>query len=216
MWAQSHATIIEAFDQGASESKYVTFYLVTPKDALYFGQLFKKKKEISLAEYNAALEYVPDSEIYPEVPQNATLTMAPDGLDDTGSDWVPKGLLQETLIMEQISKTPHPNIIGYLGCRYIYEPGFADLDKPEFMNALESSVVHLHSLGLAHNDINPSNIMVRDGMPVLIDFGSCQPFGGRLQSLGSPGWYEEIFFTSQAKHDIFALKKLWGWLEKPD
>ena len=245
-------TIIEAFDQGASESKYVTFYLVTPEDELYFGQSFKKKKEISLAEYNAALEYVPDSEIYPEVPQNATLTIAPDGLDNTsafikrpglnsyesmkGFNWIPKGLLEETLIMEQISKTPFPNIIGYLGCRvrrgritslflelldqtlmqYIYEPGFTDLNKTKFVDALESSVAYLHSLGLAHNDINPSNIMVRDGMPVLIDFGSCQPFGGRLQSLGSPGWYEEIFFTSQAKHDTYALKKLREWLEKPE
>ena len=245
-------TIIEAFDQGASESKYVTFYLVTPEDELYFGQSFKKKKEISLAEHNAALEYVPDNEIYPEVPRNATLTIASDGLDDTsafikrpglnsyksmkGSNWVPKGLLEETLIMEQISKTPHPNIVGYLGCRvrrgritslflelldqtlmqYIHEPGFADLDKTKFVDALESSVTHLHSLGLAHNDINPSNIMVRDGMPVLIDFGSCQPFGGRLQSLGSPGWYEEMFFTSQAKHDTYALKKLREWLEKPE
>ena len=245
-------TIIEAFSQGASESKYVTFYLVTPEDELYFGQSFKKKKEISLAEYNAALEYVPDSEIYAEVPQNTTLTIAPDGLDDTsafikrpglnsyesmkGSDWVPKGLLEETLIMEQISKTPHPNMVGYFGCRvrrgritslflelldqtlmqYMHEPGFADLDKTKFVDALESAVAHIHSLGLAHNDINPSNIMVRDGMPVLIDFGSCQPFGWRLQSLGWPGWYEELFFKSQAKHDTYALKKLREWLEKPE
>ena len=55
------------------------------------------------------------------------------------------------------------------------------------MKALESAVAHLHQLELAHNDINPSNIMVRDGLPVLIDFGSCAPYGGRLQSLGSPG-----------------------------
>ena len=60
---------------------------------------------------------------------------------------------------------------------------------------LRVAQAYLHSLGLAHNDINPYNIMVReDGTPVLIDFGSCQPFGGRLQSLGSPGWYEEMFF----------------------
>jgi len=69
--------------------------------------------------------------------------------------------------------------------------------------------------GLAHNDINPYNIMVKDYNPILIDFGSCQPFGGRLQSLGSPGWYE-IFFTSQAKHDTYSLKKLRGWLETPE
>ncbi|KAK0642905.1 serine/threonine-protein kinase [Cercophora newfieldiana] len=246
-------TILEAYDQGATQSKYVTFYLVTPEDKLYFGQLFKPKKEITLDEYNAALEYVPDSEIYPEVPKDITLTIAPDNLNDAaafikrpglnsyesmkGSDFVPKGLLEETIIMEQISKTPHPNIIKYLGCRvrrgritsiflerldqtlmdYIHEPEFAQLDKGKFVDALESAVAYLHELGLAHNDINPYNIMIKDGgSPILIDFGSCQPFGGRLQSLGSPGWYEEIFFTSQAKHDAYSLKKLREWLEKPE
>lgn len=43
-------TIMEAFDQGASEAKYVTFYHVTSEDELNFGQLFKSKKEITLAE----------------------------------------------------------------------------------------------------------------------------------------------------------------------
>jgi len=116
-------TILEAFDQGATESKYVTFYLVTPEDELYFGQSFKKQ-EITLAEYNAALEHVPDSEIYPEVPPDTPLTIAPDHLDDVsafikrpglnsyesmkGSNFVPKGVLEETLIMGQISKTPIP------------------------------------------------------------------------------------------------------------
>ncbi|SPQ25331.1 337e16e0-a1a8-417f-9525-ff175d3ee7ea [Thermothielavioides terrestris] len=216
-------TIIEAFDQGATESKYVTVYLVTAEDEVYFGQLFKSKKEITLEEYNASLKGPPDT----------ALTIAPADLDDTaafikrsglncyesmkGTNFVPKGVLEETLIMEQISQTPHPNIVRYLGCRvhrgritaiclerlehtlmqYIHEPGFASLDMAKFVEGLESAVA-------------------LDGTPVLIDFGSCQPFGGRLQSLGSPGWYEEIFFTSQAKHDLFALKKLREWLEKPE
>lgn len=247
-------TIIESFDVGATEAKYVTFYLVTPEDRLYFGQLFKKKKEITPAEYYAALEHVPGSEIYPLVPEDldTPLTIAPDGLDDVsafikrpglvcyetmkGTNYIPKEILQETTIMEQISKTPHPHIVSYFGCRvrygritslfmerldqtlkqYIHEPGYAQLDKTRFADALESAVAYLHSLGLAHNDINPDNIMVRDGMPVLIDFGSCQPFGGRLQSLGTHGWYEEEFYTSQAKHDTYGLAKLREWLEKPE
>lgn len=73
---------------------------------------------------------------------------------------------------------------------------------------------YLHSLGLAHNDINPDNIMVRDGEPVLIDFGSCQPFGARLQSLGTRGWYDELFFTSEKKHDEFSMRKMREWLEE--
>ncbi|OAQ97387.1 hypothetical protein LLEC1_04214 [Akanthomyces lecanii] len=229
-------TIVEAFDPGATEAKYVTFYQVTPEDELYFGQLFKKKKEITLSEYSAALEHVPDSEIYPTIPQDTPLTIAPDDLDDVsafikrpglncyeemkGSDFIPKGVLEETLIMEQVSQTPHPSIVGYRGCRVrrgrITALVLQRLDKTLQQHALESAVAYLHSLGLAHNDINPGNIMARRGMPVLIDFGSCQPFGGRLQSLGTPGWYEEVFFTSQAKHDLYALRKLRKWLEKPE
>jgi hypothetical protein len=50
--------------------------------------------------------------------------------------------------------------------------------------------------------------MFKNGVPVLIDFGSCQPFGNRLQSLGTAGWYEELFFTSEKKHDIYSLTKM--------
>jgi serine/threonine protein kinase len=152
-----------------------------------------------------------------------------------GTDFVSKSVFDETLIMEQISQSPHPNIIKYHGCRvrrgritaivlerldctltqYISTPAFQGLDKARFIEALESAVDYLHSLGLAHNDINPYNIMVRDGMPVLIDFGSCQPFGMRLQSLGSPGWCEETFFTSEKKHDVFSMGKLRQWIQDP-
>lgn len=75
---------------------------------------------------------------------------------------------------------------------------------------------HLHSLGLAHNDINPSNIMVKGGVPILIDFGSCQPYGTRLQSLGTSGWYEELLFTSEKKHDTYALGKLREWFQEKE
>lgn len=245
-------TVFEAFDPGSKQAKYVTFYLITAKDELFFGQLFKKKKDITLEEYHHALHHVPDSEIYPLVPPNLSLTIAPPEFDDVsayikrpglasyesfkGTEFAPKSVLEETLIMEQISKTPHPNIIHYHGCRvhrgritgvvlerldktlaqYVDEPEFAHLDKGRFMEALESVIAYLHGLGLAHNDINPHNIMVRDGIPVVIDFGSCAPYGGRLQSLGSPGWYEEVFYTSAAKHDVFVLNKMREWLGRPE
>ena len=54
--------------------------------------------------------------------------------------------------------------------------------------------------------------MVKNGAPVLIDLGSCQPFGKRLQSLGTEGWYEELFFTSEKKHDIYSMAKLREWM----
>ncbi|KAI2473117.1 kinase-like domain-containing protein [Annulohypoxylon bovei var. microspora] len=245
-------TIIEALDPETDEPKYVTFYVITPDEEFYFGQLFKKKKEISLAEYSSALEYVKDEEVYPLLPENIPSTTAPDGLNENtvfvkrpglncyetmkGSGYIPKAILEETVIMEQISAIPHPNIIGYFGCRikrgritalvlerldetltqFSRTPAFKQLDLIEFYKALESAVRYLHSLGLAHNDINPDNIMLKDSMPILIDFGSCQPFGANLQSLGTDGWYEELFFTSEKKHDEYSLKKLQQWLQNPE
>jgi serine/threonine protein kinase len=198
-----------------------------------------------------ALEHIRDDEIYPEVPTNTQLTIAPESLGDSsafvkrpglncyetrkGSNYIPRALLDETLVMEQISTSSHKKIVGYYGCRvkrgritailverldqtptqYASTPGFQQLDKVKFVEALESAINYLHSLGLAHNAINPDNIMIKDEMPVLIDFGSTQPFGKRLQSLGTEGWYEELFVTSEKKHDTYALGKLREWLQKP-
>ncbi|KAG4264777.1 serine/threonine-protein kinase [Fusarium proliferatum] len=242
-------TIIEAWDTETNKPRYVTFYHVTPDEEMFFGQSTKPKMELSFAEFTAALHYVQEEEIYPEVPKDVNLKLAPDDIDDSlvyvkrpglnnyeamkGTDFVPKELLAETLTMEKVSQTPHPNIVGYYGCRvrrgritaivlerldqtlqqYSNTPEFENLDKPRFLEALESAVHHIHSLGLAHNDINPHNIMVKDAMPVLIDFGSCQPVGQRLQSLATEGWYEELFFTSETKHDTYSLNKLREWIQ---
>jgi serine/threonine protein kinase len=140
--------------------------------------------------------------------------------------------------MEKVSKLHHPNIIKYHGCHvrrgritgiglerlgetltdYALERSTSgaswDLDPDKFIAALQSALDALHSIGLAHNDINPNNIMVKNGVPVLIDFGSCQPFGGDLQTLGSPGWYEEIFYTSEQKHDRYSMGKLREWFQE--
>lgn len=248
--------LVEAIQTGTNDVKYVTFYHITAEEEVYFGQSFKPKREITMEEFNAALEHVPDREIYPEVPEDVPLTIAPDELDDTsayikrpglnsyeymekGSTSLAKGLLQETMIMEQLSEAPHPHIVRYFGChvrrgritcivlerlgqtllQYSDEPDFAQLDKSKFLEVLESTVDYLHSLGLAHNDINPYNIMVRDGMPVLIDFGGCQPFGLPLQEAGSYGWCMDGIRTSEWVHDLYGLVAVREWLEtgiRPD
>lgn len=43
-------------------------------------------------------------------------------------------------------------------------PGFDELDRSSFSDGIGSAIEHLHSLGLANNDLNPNNIMVRRGM----------------------------------------------------
>lgn len=241
--------IVESYDPGTMKPKYVTFYILTEEKELFFGQSFKDKRELSLEEFQAALEYVSDEEIYPEVSADIELTIAPEHLNDInafvkqpglnayesmkGTEFIPRSILEETVIMEQLTRSPHPNFIHYHGChvkrgritaivlerleqtltQLSLTPEYDQLDKINLVKALDSAVEHLHSLGLAHNDINPDNIMFRDGVPVLIDFGSCQPFGNRLQSLGTVGWYEKEFFTSEKEHDVYSMKILREWLK---
>lgn len=145
----------------------------------------------------------------------------------------PQLVLSETLIMEALLRNPHPNIVRYHGCRVrrgritailldeheqtlsqlAETPEFSGFDRAEVYEAVNSAVEHLHSMGLAHNDINPDNIMFHNKSPILIDFGSCQPFGKLLQSFGTPGWYKEAFRTSEKCHDTFSLGKLREWLK---
>ena len=152
-----------------------------------------------------------------------------------GTSYIPKVILDETIIMETISKSPHADIVEYHGCheqrgritaivleklewtltQYISKPEFQQLDLARFVAELQSAVDYLHSLGLAYNDIHPENIMVKNNLPVLIDFGSCQPFGKRLQLLSTLGWCKETFSTSEQEHDVYSMDKLRNWLQDP-
>ncbi|KAK1768718.1 kinase-like domain-containing protein [Phialemonium atrogriseum] len=136
-----------------------------------------------------------------------------------------QSLLEEAYTMEFLSKHPHPNIIRYHGCcsRRGYLTGIVQdchsriIDKKAFIDALESAIHHLHSLGWAHNDLNPTNVLVNDsesggGMPVLIDFDSAREIGRLLGTFrGTTGWIDgqiEDYTTSKKEHDIFALEKM--------
>jgi serine/threonine protein kinase len=136
-------------------------------------------------------------------------------------------------------REPHPNIVGYHGCHvrrgYItglvldrhphdlnnyLESGQMVQNKELFIKSLRSAIEHLHTLGFAHNDLNPSNILVaEDGSPILIDFGSVRKIGEKLPtSRGTKGWIDcemKDDTTSDTKHDLFALNKLRSWLSNP-
>ncbi|KAK4044609.1 serine/threonine-protein kinase [Parachaetomium inaequale] len=100
---------------------------------------------------------------------------------------------------------------------------FVGLDKEAFLAGVESAFKYLHSLGLAHNDINPHNIMMGetdDGgvcSPVLIDFDSCGLFGeqthtGRTRGFADAEDVEE--FVSLKRHDEFSLGRLREWWDE--
>lgn len=149
-------------------------------------------------------------------------------------DFLAQLLLSEATIMEQLNQNPHPNIVRYHGVRVRrgrvtgfvldkYEESLlelvrngVDLDETKVLEGLESAVEHLHSLGLAHNDINPENVMMsQDKTPILIDFGSCQSFGKRVMTQGTQGWADVFDGRSGKEHDIYALTKMREWFENP-
>jgi serine/threonine protein kinase len=81
------------------------------------------------------------------------------------------------------------------------------------LERLESTIGHLHSLELIHNDINPSNIMLDGNGPAIIDFGSCRRKGESLEGVGRTyEWYDEGVQISLPQNDLDALKEIRTWL----
>ena len=68
---------------------------------------------------------------------------------------------------------------------------------------------HLHQLGLAHNYINPSNIMMDGEKPVVIDFDSAKPIGQKLgDKVGTFEWELEGAEFSEPENDLYGLKNI--------
>ncbi|KAK3358006.1 hypothetical protein B0T25DRAFT_605396 [Lasiosphaeria hispida] len=158
--------------------------------------------------------------------------------------------------LEQLTRhAAHPNLVRYHGCRVRNgritaallgrvpgdtlmnhaKAGKTIQDKEAFLQALASAVDHLHNVvGLAHNDIQPTNIMVSpDGTtPTLIDLGSAWPEGEEMIHCPVFSCWgndpldmdPETFFdgpltgsaTSRKSRDLAALERLRTWLDDPD
>jgi serine/threonine protein kinase len=231
------------------------FAAVDKEENAFFGEKSGiSMRDLTVDDIRECLRPLPDEEIYPLLPEDENITVAPDDvagfyvkrtawstyLDFRGTEFLPKLMLKETRTMELLTRHPHPNIVRYYGARvkrgritglvletfpFPHDLGFVktrpdlfkgSLDKERILSGLRSALDHLHSLGLAHNDINPANIMLGDGgAPKLIDFGSCEPFGGHLMSAGTPGWSREGLqgATSDKANDEYSLELLGPWLE---
>lgn len=126
-------------------------------------------------------------------------------------------------------KSPHPNVAQYHGClvengritglcftkytsdltKMLARKDITEAERLTLLVGVENGVRHLHRLGLAHNDINPSNIMMEGNKPVIIDFDSGRPIGEKLGSkAGTFDWELEDAETSETKNDMFSLNKV--------
>ncbi|KAF2213378.1 hypothetical protein CERZMDRAFT_17352, partial [Cercospora zeae-maydis SCOH1-5] len=206
-----------------------TYGYIDRSDSAWFGRMpGKRKYDLTVADLQSTLKRIPDEQIYPEAtPPQLT------GCDDAQlAALLPALLLEEAKLLEFLKIHPHPNLIKYYGCTlkngritgialerhevlllYRYADRSLPFDTAACMDGIRAGVTHLHSLGLAHNDLNPMNILLnKDDQPVIIDFGSCRKFGEQLISAGTPGWIDDEYTVSAQENDEAALLKIESWL----
>lgn len=133
----------------------------------------------------------------------------------------------EANLFKALRDSPHKNLTKYLGCvvkqghvtafclpKYVETLGhrvrqklYVDVDS--CLADIRSAVLHLHSLGFAHNDINPENIMFdSEDVTVLIDFDASMPLGQNLLKAGTYGWNDNHSEVSDQANDFYALEQL--------
>ncbi|EAS37183.3 uncharacterized protein CIMG_02537 [Coccidioides immitis RS] len=137
-------------------------------------------------------------------------------------------LLAEVEVCKVLQRNPHPNIAQYLGCvtkndrimglcfvKYLMNLSqrlweATPFDRVLCLQGIESGIKHMHTLGLIHNDLNPSNVMMdKRDIPVIIDFDSCQREGAQLGlKAGTVGWAMEGTVYTTQQNDFFGLSKI--------
>jgi serine/threonine protein kinase len=130
------------------------------------------------------------------------------------------GLLKEVEISEfTVERVPDPGLLSYSGIeasdsyrphtlRAELEGGrLAEARVLEIGLALSEALGHLHSHGLVHRDVKPSNVIFVHGRPKLADIGLVTDASDTRSIVGTEGYLPaEGAGTAQA--DLFALGKV--------
>ncbi|KAF2005720.1 hypothetical protein P154DRAFT_518436 [Amniculicola lignicola CBS 123094] len=136
-------------------------------------------------------------------------------------------ILTEVEACEVLRVHPHPNIVQYLGCivkdgrvrglcftKYSRTLSQVLKDGTPFhrghcLRGIEAGVRHMHDLGLVHNDLNPTNIMMDGDKPIIIDFDSCKREGEKLGlKAGTCGWTLDNSNYASRDNDFYSLSQI--------
>jgi serine/threonine protein kinase len=137
-------------------------------------------------------------------------------------------LFDETEALELLSQNHHPNLVRCHGCtvnhdqitgialdkheiilQYRYEDVPQDLNIVACIEGIHAGIHHLHFLGFAHNDLNSMNIALDHNVdPIILDFGSCRPFGKEILSAGTYGWIDADYCISAYFRTINSTRSL--------
>ncbi|KAK3293064.1 uncharacterized protein B0H64DRAFT_465012 [Chaetomium fimeti] len=237
-------SVYEAFDANTHEFLYTTFSFIDDDDVFYFGQLSAPKLKITLEQYTAALERIPDQDIFPDVPPDARLTLAANDCDvnalyikrprlrmyeeykkDDMLFVIPTLILDEAHALQIVSQQPHPGIIGYHGCR-VRRGRITGLvldkhphDLKEYLKDGVGEIdkeAFMTALESAVRHLHSLGL-AHNGM-----FGwDIRPLIGRKlgASRGTVGWIDGDvleYAVSEERHDLSALEKVRVWLDDPD
>ncbi|KUI66089.1 LIM domain kinase 2 [Cytospora mali] len=186
---------------------------------------------------------IPDDRLWP--PADPGFTRAPDPLPSSSYFKRPRLLnyddstfhlqiLNEVKVCEVLRRHPHPNIAHYLGCvikdNLIHGLGFArypislsqllrdgvPFDRDECLRGIEAGMKHMHGLGLIHNDLNPSNVMMDGDHAVIIDFDSCKQEGQELgDKAGTYGWSLDDEVYAKRENDLYSFSRIQAALNVP-
>lgn len=139
----------------------------------------------------------------------------------------------EASVFKALRNSPHENLIMSRGC-LVSDGRVTALCLPKlkitlrdrvqslrqyvnpakYMPTLRASIAHLHSIGFAHNDVNPLNIMFdADDKIMLIDFDAALSLGEELIKFGTDKWNYGHSDVSCIENDLNGLDLIEQYLD---